>query len=227
MEAPRFIVDRPAQQEKPRLEKLNRLRPGDPLQIVISDTIYDAALVGYLKGQGVIVTAPHGRCDIHAGQQVAVRIFTDSQSYAFSATVLQPAREPFPHLYLSYPESLCALKERQHERVSLNITGTAELAGGKIFSCTVRDISMGGALIAVGDQVCKLNDNLELTLKVDLNGVEYTLSLEGEVRSVRLTDADDNFMILQGLAFKDLTEQELLALAAFDLLPDVLADGQG
>jgi hypothetical protein len=223
----KLLADRLAKADGPRLEKLNHLRIGDPLQLVVSDAVYDVVLVGYLMGQSVIVTPPYGRDDIHPGQHATVRIFTDKQSYAFATTVRHLAQEPFPHVHLAYPETLQAMKERQHERMGINITGTAELAGGRVFNCTVRDISLGGALIAVGGEACKLNDSLELTLKVAINGIEYTLSLEGEVRSVRLAESGDKPLVLQGLAFKDLTQQDMLALAAFDLLPDVLADGPG
>ncbi len=201
------------------------LHIGDSIQLQIGNQRYFVTLIGYLKGQDFIVTLPdeNENCKPpEKGQSVVVRLFSDNLPYAFDTVVSHVAAEPFFHLYLAYPKAMQVLKERQYDRVRVNITGTADLPGRESISCVVNDISIGGALIALHGQSVAVNDLLSLTLRVVVNGVEYELSLDSEIRSVRVGDTsnDGGSFILHGLAFNDLSERDILALAAFDLLPD-------
>ena len=202
-----------------------KLHIGDSIQLQIGNICYFSTLIGYLKGQSFIVTMPDDKgtpLQPDAGQSLVVRFFIDKRAYAFSSVINHVASEPFPHLYLAYPQETQALKDRQYDRVRVNITGTADASDGRSTSCVVHDISIGGALIALHDQTGAINDPLLLTLRVAVNGVEYELSLDSEIRSVRVGDSpnDSGTLILQGVAFRDLSEQDILALAALDLLPD-------
>ena len=207
-----------------------KLHIGDSIQLQIGNICYFSTLIGYLKGQSFIVTVPDDKgipIRPDEGQSLVARFFIDKRAYAFNTVVNHVTSEPFPHLHLAYPRETQALKERQYDRVRVNITGTADVQDGKGISCVVRDISIGGALIELRGQTGTVNDPLLLTLRVVVNGVEYELSLDSEIRSVRAGDSssDSDTPILQGLAFHDLSEQDILALAAFDLLPDWNAAG--
>lgn len=206
------------------LDQMN-LHIGDPIQLQIGNKCHFATLVGYLKGQSFIVAMQDGKeIPIQPGNDhsLVVRFFSDQRTYAFNTVVQHTPSEPFPHLHLAYPNETQALKERQYDRIGVNIAGSADISNGKSFACSVRDISMGGALIALRDQTGSVNDPLLLTLRVVVNGVEYELSLDSEIRSVRIGDSsnDSDTPILCGLAFHDLSRQDILALAAFDFLPD-------
>lgn len=206
---------------------LDQIKPviGDPIQLQINNRCHFATLIGYLDGQSFIVTAPDaGNSPLLSGkdQPLVVRFFSDKRGYAFNTVMRHAASEPFPHWHLAYPKETQALKERQYDRVRINIAGSADAADGKRISCVVRDISMGGALIELHTQTGEVNDPLFLTLKVVVNGIEYELSLDSQIRSVRAGDSPDtgDTLFLQGLAFNDLSEEDILALAAFDLLPN-------
>ena len=202
-----------------------KLHIGDSIQLQIGNKCHFATLIGYLKGQSVIVTMPDEKgapIQPAAGEPLVARFFIDQRAYAFDTVVHHAANEPFPHLHLAYPEETRALKERQYDRVRINIAGSADISDGTSFSCTVRDISIGGALIALRNQTGVVNDPLLLTLRIAVNGIDYELRLGSEIRSVRVGNSsnDSESLILQGLAFHDLSRQDILALAAFDLLPD-------
>jgi hypothetical protein len=104
----------------------------------------------------------------------------------------------------------------------VSITGVANTSDDEGTSCIVHDISIGGALIAVKNPTGGVNDRLLLTLRVEINGAQFELNLDSKIRSVRLGQSpnDSGAYILQGLAFNDLSEKDILALAAFDLFPD-------
>ena len=198
-----------------------KLHIGDSMQLQIGHKCHSATLIGYLKGQSVIVTMP-APIQPTEGEPLVARFSSDQRAYAFDTVVQHTGSKPFPHLYLAYPKETRALKERQYDRIRINIAGSADVSDGKSFSCVVRDISIGGALIALQDQTGTVNDPLLLTLHVAVNGIEYELRLDSEIRSVRVgeSSSDGAPLILQGLAFHDLSRQDILALAAFDLLPD-------
>lgn len=200
------------------------LRIGDSVQLQIENKCHVAKLIGYLEGQGFIVTIPDDNgipIQPGTGQSLAVRFLNYKNAYTFDTEVRHVASEPFPHLHLTYRKKTQALKERQYGRIRINIVGSADISGGESFACVVRDISIGGALIALDTQTGAINDALLLTLRVAINGIGYELSLDSEIRSVRLKDSQNGHdtLVLQGVAFQDLSEQDVLALAAFDLLP--------
>jgi len=121
-------------------------------------------------------------------------------------------------LHLAHPNSVQPLQKRQYDRVRVNITGVANTADDESTPCVVLDISIGGALIELNASQGTVNDPLRLILRVEINGSQFELALDSKIRSVRLGESGAN--ILQGLAFNDLSEQDILALAAFDLFPD-------
>lgn len=204
---------------------LDQVRPhiGDPVQLQVGSVCHVSTLIGYLKGQSVIVTLSGEQASqLQEGHPLTVRFSSDKRAYAFNTVVRHVASVPFPHVHLAYPQGAHALRERQHERVKINITGYADISDGKSISCVVRDISMGGALITVDGQTGAVNDKLVLTLHVVVNGVEYSLSLDSEIRSVRIGASPTGGApsVMQGLSFQNLSNEDALALAAFDLLPD-------
>jgi c-di-GMP-binding flagellar brake protein YcgR len=207
------------------LDEVN-LRISDSVELQVGNKCHAATLIGYLKTEGLIVTMPTGKngpAQMDKGQPLTVRVFSSKHTYAFEAAIRHITNTPFPHLYLTYPEVVRKLKDRQYERVRVNITGSADASNGESFTCVVRDISMGGALIAVNDQTGLVNDRLLLTLRIVIDGVEYSLKLDSEIRSIRVEgspDDDENAPVLHSLAFHNLSKQDFLALAAFDLLPD-------
>ena len=215
-----------AQTTHPRLHQdMASLSIGNPIQLQIGNNGYVVTLIGYLEGQGFIVTAPvedGSPIQPEEGQSLVVRFFSDRRAHEFSTVVLHAAKIPYPHLHLAYPKETHALRERQHDRVKINITGHADISDGKSYSCVIHDISMGGALISVNDQVGDVNDKLRLTLNVVVSGIEYSLSLDSEIRFVRIRASSGNSAssVMQGLSFRNLSKEEILALAAFELLPD-------
>lgn len=209
---------------KSTLEQISP-RVGDSVQLQLGNHCYVATLIGFLINKSFIVTVPTEKeppFQPREGESLTVRFLNDKRAYAFSTQVFRLMSEPFPHLHLNYPSETRALKERQHDRVRVNISGTAAIPDGRKIDCFIHDISIGGALIAINGQTGALNDPLLLTLHVAVNGVDYELSLDSQIRSVRMVDAasNNNELILHGLAFQDLSRQDILALAAFDLLPD-------
>ena len=213
-----------AQSDPARLHQdMASLHIGNPIQLQIENKGYVLTLIGYLEGEVFMVTTPTENgspIQLEEGQPLVVRYFSERRAHEFSTEILYVATKPFPHLHLAYPQKIHILRERQHDRLKINITGNADISNGKSYSCVIHDISMGGALISLTDQVGDVNDKLRLTLNVVVSGVEYSMILESEIRFVRIGASSGISTVMQGLSFNDLSKEEILALAAFELLPD-------
>lgn len=194
---------------------------GNALHLTFRDVCHNATMVGYLKGRNLIVTSP-AELQISAGQALTVQIVAHNRPHEFKTMVRHVASEPFPHLFLDCPDEIRPAKDRrQARRAKINITGFTTTATGNSHPCTVSEISIGGATIAVEDPASAVNDRQTLTLNVVVNGVQYTLSLDSEIRSIRHhAPKEGRTLTVQGLSFVNLTEQDVMALAAFDLLPN-------
>jgi c-di-GMP-binding flagellar brake protein YcgR len=206
------------------LEQIH-LPVGSTLQLQIDNTCYSAKLIGYFQGQSFIISMAEENQfspSFLKDKPVLVRCYCENHIYIFNTVLIHISSEPFSHVHLAYPTKVRLLQERQFNRVKVNINGSANSPEGKRFSCLVQDISIGGALIALNGQTGEVSEPLLLTLNVILEGIEYELSLESEIRSVRLENSANSFdsFILQGLTFHDLSKQDILVLATFDLLPD-------
>lgn len=200
-----------------------KLHVGDMMQLHIQseqgDARYYVSLIGYLKGQSVIVTTPvaDGKVMlIREGQSFVVRFFGGKNAYAFSAIAKRVTNVPFPHLHLSYPKEVRGMAVRHSSRARVNLIGSAVTKLGKRIACQVRDISMGGALLVAKEAMGELDEHLGLSLRVKVSGFEHILDLEAKIRSCHdeAQQADSATSLLHGVCFDNLTPQDGLVLTA-------------
>ena len=176
-------------------------------------------LIGYLADCGVIVTTPllNGSIMlIREGQIFVVRLFSGKSAYAFTATTEKVTNTPFPHLYLSYPKEVRGLVVRGSSRARANIICHASDKDRNGYACIARDISIGGALIAVREKIGEVGDKLSLKLRVRVNDSEHVLILDCLIRSVNAArpSADDTSTFLHGLSFESMNSQDTLVISA-------------
>lgn len=200
-----------------------KLHIGDMMQLQIhseqGDTRHYVTLVGFLKGQSVIVTTPveEGKVMLlREGQPFIVRFFGGKNAYAFSAIAKRVTSVPFPHVHLSYPKEVRGMAVRQSSRARVNLIGSAGVVGGKRVACQVRDISMGGALLVAKEAIGKPEEQLSLSLRVKVNGFEHILELEGKIRSCHEESHQEGSTpsLLHGISFENPTPQDGLVLTA-------------
>jgi hypothetical protein len=119
-------------------------------------------------------------------------------------------------MHLSYPKEVRGLVIRGSSRARANIICHAAVDGGNGFACVARDISIGGALIAVKDKIGDVGTKLTLKLRVNVNNTEHMLNLICEIRSVNAAraTAGDTETILHGLSFENMNSQDTLVISA-------------
>lgn len=189
------------------------------LQSLADDTRYYVTLVGYLKGECVIVTAPtvEGRLAmVKEGQAFVVRFFVGKSAYAFSSNVRRVTNLPFPHLHIGYPKEVRSLVVRRSARIKVNIIAAATTEAGRNIACMVRDISTGGALVAARERIGESGDSFRLKLNVPIDNEPHILDLPCHVRSVNdnVQSAGDALTVQHGVSFGQLSKIDNLVLTA-------------
>lgn len=224
--------DRPPTKESPNsaqragaiqsLEQV-KLNIGDSLQLQFQPESISSRcvviLIGYFVDRSVIVSTPMlNGIDmmIREGQIFIVRLFSGKSAYAFTAEAIKITNTPFPHMYLSYPKEVRGLVLRGSSRAPANIICHASVDGAGEFECVARDISAGGALVAVHDKIGEVGTKLCLKLNVHVNGTGHLLDLCCLIRSVNTTrpSSNDAPIILHGLSFENVSSQDSLIISA-------------
>lgn len=198
-----------------------KLLIGDVVQMqsLADDARYYVTLVGYLKGESVMVTTPtvEGRLAmVKDGQAFVVRFFVGKSAYAFSCNVRRVTNLPFPHLHLTYPKEVRSLVVRRSTRIKVNIIAAATTEAGRNIACMVRDISTGGALVAARERIGEAGDNFRLKLNVPIDNEPHILDLPCHVRSVtdNVQSAGDSLTVQHGVSFGQLGKMDTLVLTA-------------
>ena len=200
-----------------------RLHIGDMLQLQFQTASGDArhyvTLIGYLKGESVIVSTPlEGGMVmlVREGVPVVVRFFGGKNAYAFSAIIRRVTNVPFPHLHLSFPKEVRGMVVRGSSRTKINLIGSVVNDAGKRHACQVRDISMGGALLVSRETMAEIGDYLGLGMRIKVNGNDYILDLECQLRSRHADSQIDGHAQSQmhGVSFANLSSENTLILTA-------------
>lgn len=212
--------DQPAEQTTPFDEI--KLAIGDPFQIQAqsdqTEPRYYVRLVGYLKGQSVLVTIPEvsGRlCYVREGQAFVVRFFAGKNAYAFTAHVMRSSSIPFPHMHLTYPSMVRGLVVRAGERVPVRIicsismrddTRTVTAAG------CMTNLSVSGAMLASKTRLGQKGDLIAIKFRLMIREIEVLTAIDATIRSLA---HDETGEFLHGVQFAGLPNDVAIALTAF------------
>lgn len=199
-----------------------KLNIGDSIQLQFQSDLEQSrcvvTLIGYLKGQSVIVTTPiiNGTMMlVREGQDFVIRLFSGKSAYAFTTMAKRVTNTPYPHLHLAYPKEVRGMVVRGSSRGRINIICHATVEGGRGYACFARDISIGGALIAASEKMGEVGNQLTLKFRVKVKDAEHTLALNCKIRSVNASrpTVDEKPAILHGLSFEEVTSQDTLVIS--------------
>lgn len=178
---------------------------------------YTVKLIGYVKNQSILVTAPRidGRgAIIRDGQTFIVRAFPGKKAYAFTASALKSVYTPHAYLHLSYPKIVRCTAIRQNSRAAVKIIASVTVGEPEqMAAATLSDISMGGTSGIIKRPIGKKNDRGVIKFKVTTAGEDAYLTLPIIVRSIVETENEDEFRY--GFEFVDLPTQSKLILSSF------------
>lgn len=199
-----------------------KLNIGDSIQLQFQSNLEQfrcvVTLIGYLKGQSVIVTTPiiNGTMMlVREGQDFVIRLFSGKSAYAFTTMAKRVTNTPYPHLHLAYPKEVRGLVVRGSSRGRIHIICHATAEDGRGYACVARDISIGGALIAASEKIGEVGNQLTLKFRVRVKDTEHTLALNCAIRSVNASrpTVDEKPTVLHGLSFEEVTSQDTLVIS--------------
>lgn len=205
-------------------EKLG-LQIGDTMYLESIDQVskYPVKLVGYVPGQGVIVTAP--RIDgkqIHIKQDkpFTIRALAKNQAFAFTSTVKATVMQPFAHIHLEYPRELMTVRVRNANRLRVELPTRISLIKDNqeipLEEGVISDISKTGCGIRTMEDIGQEGDVFRLHFQIEVVGVSKSFKVAGIVRNrLRLADDDLPFRYSYGIQFHQLSEAAQIVLTCF------------
>lgn len=197
-----------------------RWHVGEPFYLQVHDNSsirYTVRLIGYVKNQSILVTAP--RIDgqgalIRDGQTFIVRSFPGKKAYAFTASALKSVYSPHAYLHLSYPKVVRCTAIRQSSRATVKIIASVTLGDPEqTAAASLSDISMGGTSGTIKRSIGKKNDHGVIKFKVTTAGEDAFLNIQVIARSIVETENTGEFRF--GFEFVNLSPQSKLILSSF------------
>jgi c-di-GMP-binding flagellar brake protein YcgR len=178
---------------------------------------YTVKLIGFVKNQSILVTAPliDGKVAlIRDGQTFIVRAFPGKNAYAFSSSALKSVFSPHPYLHLSYPKLVRCTTIRKNSRATVRIIASVTIGDpGETAAATLSDLSMGGTSGIIKKPLGKENDTGVIKFKVNVIDSDEFLVLNVVLRSI--TPAENSNEFRHGFEFFDVPAQSNLILSAF------------
>lgn len=193
---------------------------GETFYLQLTDnmaTRYTVKLIGYVKNQSILVTAPfHEGKAVHIrdNQSFIVRTFPGKKAYAFTATCIKSIYAPHTYLHLSYPKTVRCTTIRQGARANVKIIASVTLDNqAETAAAVLSDLSMGGAAGVIKRQLGKKGDTGVIKFKVNAAGSDEYLVIQVVLRSITPTENGSDFR--HGFEFVDVTAHYKLILSAF------------
>lgn len=146
---------------------------------------------------------------VERGTRVTLRYVHSDTVYGFITTVVAAITEPYPILFIDYPEHVESLNLRAYERVDTYLKAQARLGDAELPGA-ILDLSIGGCRFTIerGDDINwpDIEPGRRLNLDFHLTGETESFDIPGRIISARM----DMNSIHLGIEF-DKNHQDVLA----------------
>ncbi len=175
-------------------------------------------LIGVHEGHSIVVTAPEDSSALllKDGAMYRFRSFSGESIYEFTAPLLRTCSEPFNYMHIGWPQQRHVEKRelRAAPRVKTELpcmVYPGVQATGRFVKGTISDLSVGGAAIALHDDLSVFYDEVKIMFQVVV--AEQEVMIEARARPVRKPEEGGERMM--GVSFVGLGQAEKLAVHAF------------
>lgn len=180
---------------------------------------HDVNVIGYLKGDSLLVTMPRENgalAKIFPHDEYIVRYFKGKSIFAFKTKIVHVAKIPYYYLHLEYPSTVEKVEIRQAERIRISLTAQT-LAGGEKHWSVIRDISAGGALVVINEDIARPGDHIELFFDLKIGDIEREVHLVALVRNSRpgTNETTGKPEYCYGVEFIDPSEHDVVFVQGF------------
>jgi c-di-GMP-binding flagellar brake protein YcgR len=206
------------------------LQVGDRVQLeLLADSLQTrhlTSLIGYVKGQSVLVRTPmvmNLPIQVSENEPLLIRAFSGRSAFAFESSVIRVGRSPYPYLHLAYPQQVRTVTVRGAMRVRSELAATSinlkRDPAGTPQPGIIADLSVTGAQLDSQQELGSIGDRLQLFFNFTLApaGYEVKLSPEVTVQSCRKVNdgrTGKNFY-RHGLHFENMHTTESLLVQSF------------
>jgi len=180
---------------------------------------HDVLVIGYLKGESLLVTMPRESgvlATIFPHDEYIVRYFKGRNIIAFKAKILHIATIPYNHLHLSFPTKLEKLEIRQAERIRISVPAQVLVEGAKHWA-VLRDLSASGAQLVTNNVIGQKNEHLEVYFELKFGDIERKIHLVAMIRNVRnnQNELSGKLEYQYGVEFIDTSEHDAIFVQGF------------
>lgn len=204
----------------------NKFRLGESLQITplaenSGASKYFIKFIGGVDKKSLICTLPlmdDKVVFLKESSGFSVAMFTGKGVYRFNTMVDNVFSRPYPHMHLKFPREvyLKSLRKNQRLAVSVIVSMLNKTAGeyeNAKFAGRIVDLSLGGILVETNKISASMNDILECSFKINIDGEELLFVIDGSLKSLSSTEQPDGRTINKyGLEFKGMLLQNKLIL---------------
>lgn len=182
-----------------------------------------ARLIGFLEGEGLIITAPlEGNlpASVVENDELVVRYVSGKHIYAFRSGVLKVAVTPYRHVHLSWPTVIDQTVVRNAERVTVTLPAIVRRPdrASDPEQATIHDLSATGAMLRGSADPGPEDGTLELEFEVVFAGQPSGIRTQATIRSRReILQPDGSKAYQYGVRFGPMDEQQALYLRGFVL----------
>ena len=179
---------------------------------------YYANLIGYIKGQSILVTTPvtgGQRIAMTEGERLELRMLTGSNIYIFQSEILRVCVSPAHYLHLRYPERVQMQKLRNASRTRVRIAAKLTDAQGELEVAQIIDLSPDGAQVLVPKTVGEKGQQVRLSFQATVDELSAALTVNGVIQHVRPAapgHESGTGMLEYGIAFADVSDENRLWL---------------
>jgi len=188
---------------------------------------YTVKLLGYLPGKGIIASSleNNGRTVIlKDGTKLISRVVLGTRAIGFRTSIITTNMVPYPHIHLSYPQSLEISEVRNASRAIVKEASLVRNLGekdAKFSEALVNDLSTTGAKLLTKKPLAVVGDIVEIKMLLTANKIEHKINLMAEVKKVNYVgnnpDKQKKPMFSYGVMFKGINAQQSLAIYAYVL----------
>jgi len=180
---------------------------------------YNVYLMGIKEGGSVVCTMPKSATALMEGQRLTVKMMAGNRMCAFSSRLIKSYLQPYPHWHLEYPSVVNHHTVRIHPRIPVNMAISVDhqdeqqgINLGLPRIVHTRDISLEGMGLESPVPLGQVGDELFMTMRFDLNGLDQVLLLSVQLQNVEEIELG---VYLHGVKFDHMEEDSALLVTAF------------
>lgn len=144
-------------------------------------------LMGYLNKKSVLVSHPMNDDKlmfVKKGESFLVRGFSGTKTYEFSTDVINVCLAPYPYLHLSFPTQISTVSMRGALRIKIRLVCSVKLKDAeRPITASIDDMSITGARVLSKLPLGQLGDEIELSFRIPLDGIEQLLVVPAIIRN--------------------------------------------